>query len=182
MKIPDNAKRVFKGKIFDVYQWPQRMFDGSVETFEMVKRPNTIEVIPTVGDRIYIAEQEQPNYGLRKSFFGGRQEEGEEPIDTAKRELLEESGLESGDWELIKVFRPLFKLEWEVYVFVARNCRKTSGQRLDPGERITPVAVSFDEFVDFVSSRDFWGREFSDELYRLKIEGRLDEIKKKLFR
>ncbi len=40
MKIPPNAKRVFKGIIFDVYQWQQKMFDGSKETFEMLKRAN----------------------------------------------------------------------------------------------------------------------------------------------
>ena len=27
-KIPNNAKRVFKGVIFDVYQWEQEVFDG----------------------------------------------------------------------------------------------------------------------------------------------------------
>lgn len=36
--IPPNAQRVFSGKIFDVYQWPQPLFDGSIATFEVAKR------------------------------------------------------------------------------------------------------------------------------------------------
>ena len=36
--IPPEAKCVFRGKIFDVYQWPQRLYDGSTATFEMLRR------------------------------------------------------------------------------------------------------------------------------------------------
>ena len=32
--IPENAKKVFTGQVFDVYQWEQEMFDGSKATFE----------------------------------------------------------------------------------------------------------------------------------------------------
>lgn len=38
--IPENAKLVFKGKIFDTYQWEQEMYDGSRVTFEKIKRPD----------------------------------------------------------------------------------------------------------------------------------------------
>ncbi len=34
--IPDHATCVFRGMLFDVYQWQQEMFDGSIETFEML--------------------------------------------------------------------------------------------------------------------------------------------------
>ena len=37
MKVPKQAKRVFKGVIFDVYQWEQEMFDGTKEIFEKLK-------------------------------------------------------------------------------------------------------------------------------------------------
>ena len=43
--IPSEAERVFAGEIYDVYQWPQAMPDGSVQTFEMLKRPDTVMVI-----------------------------------------------------------------------------------------------------------------------------------------
>ena len=40
--IPPEADRVFRGEIYEVYQWPQKMPDGSVETFEMLRRPDTV--------------------------------------------------------------------------------------------------------------------------------------------
>jgi hypothetical protein len=60
-KIPEHAHKVFEGVIFDVYQWEQEMFDGSKATFEMVKRPYTVEVIPVMIDgTIAIAYEQQP--------------------------------------------------------------------------------------------------------------------------
>ena len=59
--IPRHAKRVFKGEIFEVYQWPQEMFDGSIKTFEMVRRPDTVATIAVIEDKIIVLEEEQPN-------------------------------------------------------------------------------------------------------------------------
>ena len=67
MKIPKEAKLVFKGQIFDVYQWKQKMFDGSYETFEALKRKDNASIIPVVGNKILICEQEQPHTGI---FYG----------------------------------------------------------------------------------------------------------------
>ena len=69
--IPPDAKKVFSGVLFDVYQWEQKMFDGSVATFEKLKRPDTVVVFPVLPNgRIILTEQEQPNdsnYGTRAS-------------------------------------------------------------------------------------------------------------------
>ena len=58
--IPPHAKRVFKGVIFEVYQWEQEMFDGSVETYEALKRADTAQVIATRRNKILIPLEEQP--------------------------------------------------------------------------------------------------------------------------
>ena len=36
--LPENAKLVFKGVLFDTWQWEQELFDGSYSTFEVVVR------------------------------------------------------------------------------------------------------------------------------------------------
>jgi hypothetical protein len=79
--IPENAKLAFKGKIFDVYQWEQEMYDGSKTIFEKIKRPDTVVVFPVLDDgTILLTEQEQPG---REPFIdapGGRVDEGEEGL------------------------------------------------------------------------------------------------------
>src|SRR3989344_1513944 len=88
--MPDDAKKVFNGKIFDVYQWEQELYDGTKVTFEKLKRPDTVVVFPVLDDgRIILTEQEQPN---KKNFIGatgGRVDEGQDGFMAAKRELLE---------------------------------------------------------------------------------------------
>mgnify|MGYP001616302457 FL=1 len=100
-QLPPNATCVFHGKIFDVYQWQQKMFDGSTETFERLKRLNTAMVIPVVGDKILVQEQQQPDMEPFVGLAGGRCNDYEEDqLTTAKRELLEETGYVSQDWQL----------------------------------------------------------------------------------
>lgn len=181
MKIPDSAKLVFKGKIFEVFQWEQEMYDGSTATFEALKRPNTIQIIPTIGGRVLLSHEEQPNKPLSYTFLGGRAEPNEEPLVTAKRELLEEAGMESDDWELIKTYESEGKIQWNTYLFAARNCKKVQEPRLDPGEKIEVKEFSFEEFLEIVSSEKFWGQNVANDILRMRLNSKkLEEFRKKL--
>jgi len=183
MEIPAQAKIVFRGKIFDVYQWEQRMFDGSVETFEMIKRPGTIQIVPTIGDKILLSQEEQPTKPRSFTFLGGRQEEGEDALTGAKRELKEEAGLESQDWELIKTYNPETKIDWPIFLFVARNCIKVAEPNLDSGERIEVKEFDFADFINLASSEGFFGGHISDDLFRIKHDPKkLAEFKSLLFK
>ncbi len=183
MKIPSQAKRVFKGKIFDVYQWEQQMFDGSHETFEMLKRPDTVQIIATGDEKIFIAKEQQPNRTEPYlTLFGGRVDDGEEPLAAAKRELLEEAGMTTNDWELWCTKEPASKIEWTVYTFIARGCKQTHAQCLDAGEKITLHEVNLDEFVTNATHPSFRNLGITWELLRLQLEPKkLEEFKKKLF-
>jgi ADP-ribose pyrophosphatase len=95
--LPANAQLVFKGVIFEVWQWEQEMFDGTKETFERIWRSPTVEVIAAVGDKILIEEQSQPDRKNIISLASGRADQGEDVMAEAKRELLEETGYASDD-------------------------------------------------------------------------------------
>ena len=98
--IPEHAQRVFKGVIFDVYQWKEKMYDGTKRTFEKLKRADTVTVFSVLPDgKIILTEQEQP--GTDEPFIaamGGRIDEGEEVLSAAKRELLGQGGVYAGLW------------------------------------------------------------------------------------
>ncbi len=182
MKIPDKAKRVFKGQIFDTYQWKQKLYDGTNATFEALKRPDTILIIPTANNLVFLSHEEQPGRPPAYTLLGGRQEEGEDPLVTAKRELLEEAGLESDDWELYKTYNSEGKIDWTLYFFIARSCRKVAEPALDAGEKIDVKEVSFDEFLQIVSSEEFWGQNISNDILRMRLDPeRLEKFRKKLF-
>src|SRR3989344_5444898 len=182
MKIPISAKKVFQGTIFSVWQWEQKMYDGKTATFEAIKRPDTIMIIPTIGEKILLSLEEQPTRPKSYTFFGGRQEEGEDPISVAKRELLEETGFRSDDWELLKTLHSEGKVMWDTYLFVARDCRKTAEPMLDSGEKIEIKEVDFDELVRIVCSESFWGQNISLEFLRMRLDHKkILEFKNKIF-
>jgi ADP-ribose pyrophosphatase len=161
--IPDQAERVFEGQIFDVYQWQQPFFDGSMGTFEMLKRPDTVSVICLVDDKILVIDDEQPHTGTRQSFPGGRvDEEDQGIIAAAQREVREETGYSFKNWRLIKVWQPHTKLEWFVHIALAWEQSGKQDPQLDPGEKITLKKVTFDELKELVINKSGYLGESAD--------------------
>lgn len=181
--IPNHAKRVFKGVIFEVWQWEQKLFDGSTATFERIRRPDTSQVIPVVGDKILILEQQQPDSdGTYTSLAGGRCERGEDSLAAAKRELLEETGYESSSWKLWRSVAPYHKVIFTVYLYVAKNCRKVQEPELDEGEHITPRLVTFDDFLLLTEDPVFDAPELAKELLLARLhDAKRKELEKLLF-
>lgn len=180
--IPEDAKRVFRGVIFDVYQWEQRGYDGNVKTFEKVKRADTAMIIPVTEDgKIILAKQEQPGIKPFVGLVGGRIDEGEDPLEAAKRELLEESGYEAKEWELFDAVQPISKLEWALYIFIARGCHKAAEQTLDGAEKVDVFYVDFDEFVKITLQDEFGDQELKIRLLEAKLDPALmNDVKRKL--
>jgi 8-oxo-dGTP pyrophosphatase MutT (NUDIX family) len=177
--LPDNAKRVFKGIIFDTYQWEIEAYDGTKKTFEKLKRPDTVMVIPVTEDgKIILTKQEQPG---KKPFIGsagGRVDEGEEPLEAAKRELLEETGHEAKEWLLFDAIQPVSKIEWAVYTFIAKGCKKAAEQNLDGAEKIELLFVDFDEFIRIVLHDEFGDLELKVKILEaIQDSNKLTEIR-----
>jgi 8-oxo-dGTP pyrophosphatase MutT (NUDIX family) len=165
-RIPPDATRVFNGEIFDVYQWQQPLFDGTTATFEALRRGSTAFVLALQGEDVIYARQEQPRKGVFRSLLGGRVEEGETPLEGAKRELLEEAGMASDSWTLVRTYHAPGKIEHDVYLFVARECRVVAPQNLDAGERITLERTPLDTFIrDVLGADDFLFRELRAEVF-----------------
>lgn len=180
--VPDDAKLVFHGSIFDVYQWQQKLYDGSTMTFEHLKRVNTAQVIAVVDGKILIQEEEQPGMEPFFSLPGGRCDSYEEAmLDAAKRELIEETGYASDDWELWKEDNPATKITWTIGTFIARNCRKVQESHLDAGEKISSRLITLDEFLALAEHPKFRDVFLMPDLLLMKLHPeRLLEFKRKL--
>lgn len=145
--VPQDAERVFKGIIFDVYHWQQPQFDGTTATFEMLKRPDTVKVIAIKGDKIVAVMDEQPGRKAHLTLPGGRHDvESETELECAKRELLEETGMSFKNWRLIDAVQPLHKIEHVVYTFLATDFVTQVPPKPDAGgERIEVKELSFND-------------------------------------
>jgi ADP-ribose pyrophosphatase len=151
--VPEDANCVFEGEIYDVYQWPQQLFDGGTATFEMLKRADTVIVICIADGKLLVLQDEQPHTGVRRGFPGGRVDPGEAIEAAAKREVLEETGYTFRNWRLIKVWQPHTKIEWFVHLYLAWDGSKTAELHLDGGERIIVEKLSFEETRQLVFNK-----------------------------
>lgn len=180
--IPDNAKKVFGGVLFDVYQWEQELFDGTKTLFEKLKRPDTVVVFPVLDDgKIILTEQEQPGKEPFIGATGGRVDEGEDILEAAKRELLEESGYEASEFVLWDAQHPTSKIDWVVYTFIAKGLKKVADMNLDAGEKIKLKLVDLDEFIEIAINKNFVEKEIIPKLYEAKLHPEKKEELKKLF-
>jgi len=182
MLIPDHAKKVFEGVFFDVYHWQQEMYDGSKETYEAItRRLPGAQVICVQDDKILISHEQQSGRDKVRGFIGGLSEVGEEPLETAKREILEEAGVVSDDIAHYVSLPMEGRIMWTTHFFIARNVKKVQEQKLDVGEKIEIRKYTFDEFLDLIKQPDFRSKEFSFHLLTMNEE-ELASFKDKLFK
>ncbi|PIR82978.1 hypothetical protein COU19_02850 [Candidatus Kaiserbacteria bacterium CG10_big_fil_rev_8_21_14_0_10_56_12] len=153
--IPDGATKVFEGVIFDVYQWPQELFDGTTKTFEMLKRPDTVKIIAVKNGKIVILEEQQPRTKQFYSLPGGRHDiSTETERHAAERELLEETGMQFAQWKLLRATRPHVKIDWIVYIFLATDFMTQVSPELDGGEKIILTLKTLDEIREINARAD----------------------------
>ncbi len=152
-KRSDSASLVLKWVLFDVWQRDQEMYDGSTKKFEVLKRKDTVIIVPVLnnGELLFIQE-EQPGMKPMLRTIGWRVEEGESPEEAVRRELLEETGYTAQELRLRDAWQPLNKTDWAIYLFVAHWLSHTGESHEDWGEKISlhtyPIATVLDGNAD----------------------------------
>ncbi len=181
MKLPKKAKRVYKGQIFEVYEWRQKEFDGSHKTYELVKRLDTVQIIATQNGKILMTRERQPDHYRPAGLLGGRINKRERPLAAAKRELLEEVGLASRHWQLLGVYQPYRRILWKIYVFAARDCYPVGKPAPEAGEKIKLQRLSFAQFIGKIT-REYWRGDLVTEILGLQHQPKkLRVFRRRLF-
>lgn len=130
--------------------------DGAViDDFYTVTIPDAALIVALTEDGCVLLKSEY-RYACKCDVIecpAGMVNPGEEPLETAKRELLEETGYVSDSWEYLgPTWESTSKLTNTMHLFVARDCRKAREQHLDENESIDVMSVPFDEAVEMVMS------------------------------
>ncbi len=172
--IPEDAKCVFKWKVYETWQREQEMYDWTVKTFEKVKKPNTATVFAVVENKIVVQRQEQPHRDPFISLPWGKCEEWEDPIQSAERELLEETGLVCEEIFLRKTIPSSYSsVVRESHYFIAKWCKQNTDLNLDGWELIENRFMNFDEFLMLSENDNFRDNDLINVLLKMRLNSKL---------
>jgi ADP-ribose diphosphatase len=136
-----------------------------IPDYYIIENFGWVGVVPFTEDgRFLINRQYKHGIGLEVIEFpagGIDPDEIDQPLMTAHRELMEETGysVESGNIELLAHMHAnptgaLTRIWW----YLARNVRKTSTPKVDPVEEIENVLVTPEELLELIHSGEFAGQ------------------------
>jgi ADP-ribose pyrophosphatase len=147
-----SGARVYDGALLKVNRDVVRLPDGSEGTREYIRHPGAVAVVAVFEDGRVLLER-QFRYPHRREFIeipAGKLESGEPHLDTAKRELLEETGYLAAEWTRLGVIHTAIAYTDEaIALFLAKKLSKAKRQ-LDQGEFLEVLEVPFSEALDMI--------------------------------
>lgn len=147
-----------------------------IEDFYVIERPNLVHVIAITSDNQYILEK-QYRYAINRECYeicAGLIEQGETPLEAAKRELLEETGYAGGNWIPYGEYAIDPSNMTDIsYAFIAKGVCKIRKQNLDPTELISVETVSSNELFNLLQSGKIVSGLMAAPLWRYFAENKL---------
>jgi 8-oxo-dGTP pyrophosphatase MutT (NUDIX family) len=149
------SRTVWEGRVASVRVDRFRYDDGDEAEREVVAHPGAVAVVAHDGERLFMVRQPREAVGeaaLLELPAGKLDEDGEEPIDTARRELAEEIGRGARSWTRLTSFymSPGFTDE-QCHVYLATDLYDESAEA-DENERIEVVEVPLAELDDVIEA------------------------------
>ena len=99
-----SSETVFKGRLLHVKRDEVRLPNGTITTREHILHPGAVMILPVMPSGDLVMER-QHRYPLGRDvieFPAGKIDSGEVPLETAKRELREETGYVADHWEFLR--------------------------------------------------------------------------------
>lgn len=137
-EVVEQKKKVYEGKVLSVYEDLVRCPNGNVATREVIRRCEAAAVLAICEDGRWILERQYryPYDEVLWEIPAGKTDAGETPLQTAMRELEEETGYQTDEMHYLGKMYPTCGYSDEViHLFVAKNLKKTN-QHLDENEAL----------------------------------------------
>jgi ADP-ribose pyrophosphatase len=147
-------QRVSEHGVFSVSELDaQHVTHHNHKRFSVISCPDWVNVLClTRDDRVVLVRQYRPGIErITLEIPGGVVDQGEEPLDAAKRELGEETGYESSRWIGLGTVAPNPALQSNAcHLWLALDAAATTLQHPDPDEQIRVVTCPLERVPELV--------------------------------
>lgn len=145
-----------------------------IDEYYVLEYPDWVNTIAITEEGQFVFVR-QYRYALGKTvneICAGVCEEGEEPIDSAKRELMEETGFGGGEWRHWMDISANASTHTNLtHCFLAKGVKRIGTQHLDRGEDIEVRLFSRDEVYAMLCNNEIWQSLMAAPLWKLFAEG-----------
>ena len=148
-----SSEQVFDGKLLKVYRDTVRLPDGSQGLREHVIHPGAVAVVPLFDDGSVLLERQYryPHHRVFIEIPAGKLEPNEPHLETAKRELLEETGYRAGEWQrIVTIHMTIAYTNEAIDLFLARKLTQAGNAQLDAGEFVETLVVPYDRALQMI--------------------------------
>lgn len=149
---------LFQSPFFELYKEKVETFGGkTMDAYYRMELGDWVQVVAEdeAGKLVMIKQYRHGSKDTHIEIVGGAIDKGEDPLEAAKRELLEEVGYESDEWEQLAITRPNPAIQDNrMFSYVAKNAKEVAEQDLDPYEEIDVVLYSKEEVKEMISKNE----------------------------
>jgi ADP-ribose pyrophosphatase len=171
-----DSETLFQSQRFRVVRATQTTPDGLQRSREVIRHPGAVAILPLLDDgRICLIYNYRVSVGQTLiEIPAGTLEPGEDPDETARRELIEETGYRPAAMQRLTAFyaSPGI-LDERMYLYVATGI-EPGATDLQPDEDIRPLLVPFEEALEMVrdgriqDAKSLAGLLYYDKFHRRK--------------
>jgi ADP-ribose pyrophosphatase len=138
--------------------------------------PASAAVVTVYEGRLILVKQWRAAIGSYTiELPGGGLEEGENPEDGARRELLEETGLKCAEIHLLSTFhpQPYFTNRFS-YLFFTNSILEQGSQSLDEDEKVTVESYAVSDVLDEIRLGNLQDSELAYGLFIAQLSGLIE--------
>lgn len=149
-------EKVFEGVLIDVRHDEVELPNGVMGCREVVEHPGGVAVAMCndAGQYYLVSQYRYAQQKIMMEFPAGKLERGEDALEAAKRELVEETGIMGKEFQYLGRMIPTGGYLEETITMYHAQTDEVIGQNLDHDEFITITMKTLDELVDMIMNHE----------------------------